>query len=597
MKALMFMKHIFRKFPLLLSTNVLLLFGVGVLEAVSIFALIPIIDFLIKPGLEGASHITQRVVQVMGFIGLPVTLIWLLAIFLLFNVLKSGFQIFAQHSILKTKYTVLRNIMVGTFEDFFNARWYFFSSGKQGTLLNTFLREINIVGDAFGVMARFFAKLLQTAFYFAVPLYLSWKVTLVCLAIAMLFALPFLLLGKINYKWGKLNTSTGNQIGAAIQENLVLAKVVLGFGNQRKSVEALENAFDEHRKVTVKSQTLNFATPFMYYPLGIFVLMIGMLVARKLTLPLSEATVLLYSFLKALPAVGDLLAQKNSFDGFFPSYEQVLHLRHHAKELKQLTGNKTFNGFNNELSIDRLSFGYTDNEPTLMDIDVRIPKGSMIAFVGESGAGKSTLIDMVMGFNQPDSGRITLDNIPLHEFDIKSYRQRLGYVPQESILFNATIRDNLRWAKQGATDAEIKEACRQANAEEFIEKFPKRYDTLVGDRGVRLSGGQIQRIALARAILRKPQLLILDEATSALDTNSERLIQQAIETITKETTVIVIAHRLSTIVNADYIYVLKEGRVVEEGPYSALIGMNGDFSQMVRQQELEVIKEEVKEGV
>ena len=224
----------------------------------------------------------------------------------------------------------------------------------------------------------------------------------------------------------------------------------------------------------------------------------------------------------------------------------------------------------------------------LTDIDLSIPRGTMVALVGDSGAGKSTLIDLIMGFHEPTQGRILIDGTPLQALDILSYRHRIGYVPQDAVLFNTTIRENLRWAKPDATHDEIRQACRQAHAEEFIERFPEGYDTVVGDRGVRLSGGQCQRMALARALLRQPELLILDEATSSLDSQSERLIQQAIEAAAKNTTVIVIAHRLATIVNADAIYVLHGGRIVEEGTYRTLRQQHGPFHRMTQLQLLEV---------
>ncbi|MHA1372257.1 MAG: ATP-binding cassette domain-containing protein, partial [Promethearchaeota archaeon] len=167
-----------------------------------------------------------------------------------------------------------------------------------------------------------------------------------------------------------------------------------------------------------------------------------------------------------------------------------------------------------------------------------------------------------------------------------TYRQKIGYVPQDSMLFNMSIRENLLWACEDASQEEIKEACRLANAEEFIDKLKRGIDTIVGDRGVRLSGGQVQRIALARAVLRQPEILILDEATSSLDTRSERLIQEALERISGDITVIVVAHRLSTIVNADYIYVLENGEIVEEGVYNKLIEKNGVFHQMAVMQKL-----------
>jgi len=278
-------------------------------------------------------------------------------------------------------------------------------------------------------------------------------------------------------------------------------------------------------------------------------------------------------------------------DNFFPSYEQILRLRSRARDLKQSSGSKNFTGFKNKITIENISFAYPNNELVLKNVSIQIPKGKMVAIVGDSGSGKSTLLDLIMFFYDPVEGGIFIDSENLREFNAKSYRRCIGYVPQESVLFNMSVKDNLLWSKEDATDTEIKFACQQAYADQFIEQLPQGYDTIVGDRGVRLSGGQVQRITLARAILRNPQLLILDEATSALDTHSERLIQQAIDNIAKKATVIVVAHRLSTIKNAHYVYVLKEGRVVEEGEYSKLTKKEGHFNKMVKLQMLETAKE------
>lgn len=591
MRTLVFILAIFKKLPLLFSTSTFLLLVANLMDAASIFSLIIVVDLFINPNLSGSSLITQQVINIFKFLGVPYTFNWLLGIFMFFNILKVSFQIFAQNFILRTKYALLREIMLGTFEDFFNARWYFFSGNKQGMLINTFIREMNVVGDAFSAMARYFCGALQIILYLLVPFYLSWQVTSVTIFAALLFALPFFLLGRVSYRLGKLNTSTANGMSSVIQENLSLAKVVLGFGRQARSIDNLSSVFNAHRRVTLKSQLLNFSMPLMYFPFGIFVLIIGLFVARRFTLPLSETAVLFYALARLIPAISSLAGEKSALDNFFPSYEQIVDLRQRAKELKEATGTKNFSGFHKEIIVEKLSFTYPGGrEPVLRDINMRIPKGKMVAIVGGSGAGKSTFIDMIMGFNEPTGGRIIFDGIFLGEFDINSYRQRIGYVPQDSVLFNMSIRDNLRWACESATDDEIIGSCRQANADEFINRFPEGYDTIVGDRGVRLSGGQIQRIALARAILRKPELLILDEATSALDTYSERLIQQAIESIAKQTTVIAIAHRLSTIRNAEYIYVIEDGRIIEEGIYPDLIQKNGYFSKMAQLQTLEVTK-------
>jgi len=572
----------------MLASNVLLLVVESLVGVVSIFALAPVIDFFIHPDLQNNSAVTRQAAGMMRSIGLPVTLTSFLAFFLAVQLLKSGLAIFARHCLLATKYAVLRDLMIGTFEDLFRARWLFFSGSKQGTVVNTFVREMTVVGDAFGAMALFLSSLFQLAFYLSVPFYLSWQVTSLSLATALLVASPFLLLGKVSYRLGQITTSTANEIAAVIQESLAMAKVILGFGNQDKSVLALRRAFDAHRRTTVKSQTLGVTPALMYEPLGMLVLVITFFTAQKFAVPLSEVAVLLWAWRSCIPLLGKIMSERTRLSSFFPSYEQLVNIRQQARDLKQRSGELPFTGFRAEIAVENLTFAYPGHEPILSDINLAIPKGKMVALVGKSGAGKSTLIDMIMGFHEPVSGMITFDGMPLQTFDINSYRQRIGYVPQDSVLFNTTIRDNLRWGKEEASEAEIAKACRQANASEFIARFPDGYDTLVGDRGVRLSGGQCQRLALARAVLRKPELLILDEATSSLDTYSERLIQQAVESVAKETTVIVIAHRLSTVVNADYIYLLERGSIVEEGTYQDLLCKNGHFSDMVKLQSLGV---------
>jgi ATP-binding cassette subfamily B protein len=489
--------------------------------------------------------------------------------------------------ILKTKYALERHLFIGTFSDMFNARWQFFISTRQGEVLNTFTREMSTVTDAFGHMGLFFASIFHGIIFAIVPFIVSWKVTSISLISGIIFALPFTLFGRLSYKLGILNTKTANQIGTVLQENVGAAKIVLGFGNAQSGVTSLSQAFDEHRRATIKSQTIDRIITQLYGPCAILVLIITVLAGKKFALPMSSIAMIVYSFLKITPVIGQITTSKNSMENFFPSYEQVMGLRKRARQLVQKTGARKFIGFQRDILLENVFFSYPDHEPVLKGINARIPKGKMVAFVGGSGVGKSTLIDIIMGFNEPQSGSITIDDIHLKDFNIISYRRRIGYVPQESVLFNMTIRKNLLWAYDKASSEDIEKVCREAHATEFINSFPDGYDTLVGERGVRLSGGQLQRIALARSLLRKPEILILDEATSSLDTHSEKLIQRAIEEVSQETTVIVIAHRLSTIVNADYIYVLDDGRVVEEGTYLDLVQKQGLFSKMVNIQILE----------
>ncbi|MFC1709964.1 ABC transporter ATP-binding protein, partial [Candidatus Omnitrophota bacterium] len=289
-------------------------------------------------------------------------------------------------------------------------------------------------------------------------------------------------------------------------------------------------------------------------------------------------------FYAALPLIGEVVKLRNEILSFFPSYHQLNKLNEQAKKLTHTPGKKVFNNFSKEILFERVNFSYHGQEHALRNISIKIEKGSMIALVGGSGAGKTTLIDLLLRFYDPDNGRILVDGADLKELNILSWRKKIGYVPQEDILFNMSIYENLIWAKNNASDKEIAIACETANVNQFLNGLHRGIHTIIGDRGVRLSGGQRQRISLARAVLRKPELLILDEATSSLDTYSERLIQESIENIAKETTVVVIAHRLSTISNSDYIYALKDGQVVEEGSYTDLMGSKGYFNQMVELQ-------------
>lgn len=248
-------------------------------------------------------------------------------------------------------------------------------------------------------------------------------------------------------------------------------------------------------------------------------------------------------------------------------------------------GGTAFRELQREIRFDGVGLRYAQELPAaLTDISFLLPKGQMLALVGPSGAGKSSIADLLTGLYAPTSGRIWIDDTPLEQLELASWQQRLGVVSQDTFLFNATIAENIAFGTAGMDRSQIEAACQAAQAAGFIESLPQGYDTLVGERGYRLSGGQRQRLSLARAILREPELLILDEATSALDSQSERLVQEAIERFEHNHTVLVIAHRLSTIVRADQILVLSGGQVVERGNHSSLLAQRGLYAQLWQQQ-------------
>ncbi|MFW5839817.1 MAG: ABC transporter ATP-binding protein, partial [Planctomycetota bacterium] len=236
------------------------------------------------------------------------------------------------------------------------------------------------------------------------------------------------------------------------------------------------------------------------------------------------------------------------------------------------------------IEFDRVEFGYDPQLPVLEDLSFEVQPGERIAIVGESGAGKSTLVTLIPRLYDVTGGAIRIDGVDIRDYRLRVLRRSIGIVLQDTILFSGTIRENLRYGRKNATDQEIRDAARMANAEQFILQLPDGYDAMIGERGLSLSGGQRQRISLARTILQNPRILILDEATSALDSESENLITEALERVMVGRTCVIIAHRLSTVIDADRILVFRQGRLVEQGPHEQLLGQGGYYRYLFEQQ-------------
>lgn len=563
---------IFREFikenPKSFSILFLLLLIEGLVVASSVLAVIPLADFLFDSELKDPSKVTLFIQDKFILFGIPANNFWSFGLFFAsLNLLNGLLKVLIRFAILNIKYEILRSLLSTTLKTFFNTRWSFFSGESHGKILNTMNKELITVGDTIGAIATQFAQLLQFFIYASIPLMLNAPMTLTALLIALGFGIIFFRLNKYSYKLGKRNTETANIALGILSEVLQSARIILGFGKQNEAKLKYLKAFDDHMKVTIKSQVLADLVPNFFRPLGILATVIAFGIALNLGSRISELSAVLWSLLNIMPILSTLLQTNVSINNFIPSYEQLILLRERADDHKEISGHNIFKNLREEIRFKNVYFSYPGIKNTLENLNLSIVKGEITALIGESGSGKSTITDLVLGLQIPSKGSITIDGIKLKDYLQNSFRNKVGYVPQDPMLFHSSVRENLLWSNELSDEKELWDALEISNASSFVKKLPNSIDTIVGDRGTRLSGGQRQRIALARALLRKPELLILDEATSSLDNESELLIRNSINNLSKDTTILIVAHRLSTINNADSVYVINNGKIIENGSY------------------------------
>ena len=357
-----------------------------------------------------------------------------------------------------------------------------------------------------------------------------------------------------------------------VQEAILGIRIVKSFGAEQQEMERLRRAVGDVNRLNVKFAAHKHVERPVRAIVDRSVQVVVLAIAAYYMLEGElEATAFLM-FLYVVQALMDPIAKLGTtftaIQTTLAASERVFELFGEVSTIED--GCNDIKEFREELCVDNVTFAY-EEKPTLYQVSLSVRRGNMVALVGPSGAGKSTLADILLRFYDPDQGLVTIDGQDIRQFRQKSYRGLFGVVPQDPMLFNATIAENISYGRQGLSQAQIEKAAQIANAVEFIHELPDSYATLIGDRGIRLSGGQRQRIAIARAIAAEPDILILDEATSALDSESEHLVQQAIDHVIRQTTTIIIAHRLSTVMHADKIFVFERGRIIDHGVHEELL--------------------------
>ncbi|HHW89722.1 MAG TPA: ABC transporter ATP-binding protein [Clostridiales bacterium] len=423
---------------------------------------------------------------------------------------------------------------------------------------------------------------------FLLLMFINVPITLILLAITIVMAIFSLIKNKKMRQVFSQNRKKIASVNSQVQDSLLGIKVIKSFAN-----EELENhKFDRRNDEFFRTKSDSYKTMGNFHAVNSFLqgmLYIAALVSGGFFVYTGsvKATDLAIYFLYIgifISPIDMLINFTELFQRGFSGFRRYLEL---IETIPEITDTKTAKDIivqNGKITYQNVNFSYTQDEPVLRDISFEIPQGKTVAFVGPSGGGKTTICSLLPRFYDIDSGKIAIDDIDIKDFTLKSLRHNIGIVQQDVYIFNGTIKDNIAYGDPKAADEQIVEAAKKANIHDFIMSLPEGYDTHVGERGARLSGGQKQRISIARVFLKNPKILILDEATSALDNESEKHIQEALEKLSQDRTTIVIAHRLSTIRNADYIYVIANGRIKEQGAHQELMRQKGLYAKYYNMQ-------------
>lgn len=567
-----FKRHVGRRIYLIFFLSVL----AGAAEGVGITLLLPLLAVL-QMGGPHESGLAVGILNTLERFGFGASLLNILVLIAAVFLLK-GLLLFARAvytGVVEAR--LLHEMRSRLFDAYSGMDYLYYVRGDTGHFVNIIKSQTNQFFTAFSSFLAFGTKVITSTIYLAIAVTLAWRFGVMAMGLGAVLLLLFRQLNDWIRDLSRLEARESSHLNKLLVQSLQAFKYLASTNQMAHLGGAIETSIDRLTSFHIRTRVAAAFTSGITEPVSVFfilsILVIQVSVLEQPVAPILVATVLFYR------GVNSVLSIQTTWQRVLSSIGAVELIRDELDALdahREKGGTIQVGAINDSIQFRGVNFAYsTEGGDVLHDVSLTIPARSTVAFVGESGAGKSTMVDLLTLLLKPNRGEILINGINGSDVDLPSWRSQIGYVSQDTVVFDDTIAGNIalgdsKGANVPDVAARVREAAARANIAKFIEQLPDGYDTVVGERGVRLSGGQRQRLFIARELYKRPSLLILDEATSALDTESERAVQESIDALHGEMTVVMIAHRLSTIRNADRVYVLERGRVVEEGPYADL---------------------------